>query len=419
MARESLGPRRSLHRILSLDGGGTWALIQIRALKEIFGDLSGHAILRHFDLVVANSAGSIVAASLALDQTLEQIIDFVLDREKRMAGFQPTVLGQFPALARLLNVPRYRTDAKRETLRRELGPMSEVELRKWHVDGLPHLVVTAFDYDTERAAYFRTNPNSRAATFRPSAPPDATILDAVHASTNAPVLFFDAPAEVHSKDPQFGLRRYWDGAVAALNNPVMAGVVEALANGVPREDIRVLSMGTGTVCRPRVPSGSTVGDPRFSGRGSPWIIGDLTELATAILDDPPEAATFVAHVVLGGSLPVAGSVQECQSVVRMSPVVRPTLRSDDQWEWPDCPGGPTPDGFVKLTTLDLATVKDDDLKLIDELAGAWLRDLVPNQPIRHGEDMKAEIGNDTFGGAKRALAQWLPALAGAPLRRTA
>ena len=49
-------------RILSLDGGGSWALIQVRALQAIYGDpdKKGHEILSDFDMVAANSGGSIM-----------------------------------------------------------------------------------------------------------------------------------------------------------------------------------------------------------------------------------------------------------------------------------------------------------------------------------------------------------------------
>ncbi len=49
-------------KILSLDGGGTWALLQVRALQLIYGpSVKGHEVLKDFDLVAANSGGSITA----------------------------------------------------------------------------------------------------------------------------------------------------------------------------------------------------------------------------------------------------------------------------------------------------------------------------------------------------------------------
>jgi patatin-like phospholipase/acyl hydrolase len=41
-------------KILSLDGGGTWALLEAMALEAIYGDLPGRQILDQFDLVTGN-----------------------------------------------------------------------------------------------------------------------------------------------------------------------------------------------------------------------------------------------------------------------------------------------------------------------------------------------------------------------------
>jgi len=47
--------------------------------------------------------------------------------------------------------------------------------------------------------------------------------------------------------PKNTMRRFylWDGALGGFNNPVMAGITEALANNIDRDNIFVLSIGTG------------------------------------------------------------------------------------------------------------------------------------------------------------------------------
>jgi len=42
------------HKILSLDGGGSWALIQAKVLHNMYGDITGHELLRKFDMAIAN-----------------------------------------------------------------------------------------------------------------------------------------------------------------------------------------------------------------------------------------------------------------------------------------------------------------------------------------------------------------------------
>jgi patatin-like phospholipase/acyl hydrolase len=62
--------------ILSLEGGGTWAILQAMTLADLYGgDVRGRQILSNFNLVVANSGGSIVAAGLWADMTPKQIIE--------------------------------------------------------------------------------------------------------------------------------------------------------------------------------------------------------------------------------------------------------------------------------------------------------------------------------------------------------
>ena len=48
------------YRILSLDGGGAWAVIQAMALIDLYGSdkKCGHEVLGDFDLVAANSGAA-------------------------------------------------------------------------------------------------------------------------------------------------------------------------------------------------------------------------------------------------------------------------------------------------------------------------------------------------------------------------
>ena len=64
------------YNILSLDGGGSWSLIQVKCLQKLFREeATGHEILRHFHLVAANSGGSIVLAGLIANLPLSAILE--------------------------------------------------------------------------------------------------------------------------------------------------------------------------------------------------------------------------------------------------------------------------------------------------------------------------------------------------------
>ena len=78
------------YQILSLDGGGSWALIQVKVLIDLFGaNTKGHEVLRQFDLVAANSGGSIVAAGLIENYSLQEILNFFEDEKIRTSIFAP------------------------------------------------------------------------------------------------------------------------------------------------------------------------------------------------------------------------------------------------------------------------------------------------------------------------------------------
>src|SRR5579864_8458419 len=78
-------------RILSLDGGGSWALIEVKALIALYGaGATGHEVLSHFDLAAANSGGSIVLGCLIEDFTLQQTLDFFNNESRRRSVFSPS-----------------------------------------------------------------------------------------------------------------------------------------------------------------------------------------------------------------------------------------------------------------------------------------------------------------------------------------
>lgn len=386
------------YRILSLDGGGSWALIQARALHRIYGDLRGRDVLTQFDLVAANSGGSIVAAALACDFTLSDIDALFADDSARREIFVP-----LPPWERISNRvlelgPKYRASSKLDGLRRRLVPTGDTRLDRLSAaiqrpDGpkAPDYLIVAFDFDRQRAVFFRSNGDSRAASS--SAAPAPTLAEAVHASSNAPVNYFDAPAIFETA--AYAGRRFWDGALAGYNNPLLAAVVEARANGVAANDIVALSIGTGSVVLPAEDDDTR--PPLGAPREGSSTLHDLKEVAGTILDDPPDAATFVAHVLLGEPLdrdperPVTTG-----SIVRVSPLVQPVRSPDGGWT---LPRGLSEDDFDRLTQLELDAIEADDIALLQRFCDAWLAGEVPNQPIRANSAMQCEIGFPVFPAA--------------------
>jgi len=388
------------YRILSLDGGGTWALIQVKALMKIYGlEKTGHEVLRQFDMVAANSGGSIVLGGLLEDLPLQAIMNLFQDEHLRRSIFSPTHSFLDRVLEEVAGIgPKYSADNKlpalQHALPRSVLPVERAAngIRREGSDADIHLLFVAFDYDRNRAKYFRSAKAS-GTQFGQGDVEEITVADAIHASTNAPVNYFDFPARYHDLPD-----RYWDGAITGNNNPVLAAVTEAIVLGQKPEDIVALSIGTGSVTLPLLSPGNP-SSPLFQSRTDPGIKTDLRKLATAILDDPPNVASFLAHVMTGAGKSVKRPADS--SVVRMNPSITPVRDDADNWA---APGGMTLAQFDFLAKLDMDAVEQPQVDAITKYADLWLRDAAPNQPIRIDSDTLArELGQDTFS---RALAAW-------------
>ena len=362
------------YRILGLDGGGAWALIEVKVLINLFGSgTKGHDVLKAFDLVAANSGGSIVLGGLVENLTLEELLAFFNDQTKRQQIFSPTKSWGDDILHGTLGFgPKYNAEAKLaalESLLPKAGarPIANItgDIPGQHNRPV-QLMIVGFDYDYNRATFFRSVPPAGPALGVSNAP-GITLAEAIHASTNAPIQYFDAPAQFpeHSE-------RYWDGGVTGFNNPILAAVTEAIVNGIAPQDIAALSLGTGTV---RLPAGSK--GAATSAFIQPWqgssLVNDLKKMASSVLDDPPDSASFIAHAMTqpGGVIahPAIGRV------VRMNPQIAPILQDNTLV----APGNMTPAGFQALTKIDMDAILASEVTAIEAYTQLWLDDQAPNQ----------------------------------------
>lgn len=369
------------HRILTLDGGGAWALIEVRALINLFGlQARGHDVLAEFDLAASNSGGSLVLGGLLMDLTLEELLNLFLDRRKRESIFAAP--GIWPG--------RYAATGKLAGLRAILGdwdrPLPEAGSRAGNRGRrLPHLLICAYDLPAQRGALLRSDLNAPAAAFEPPPRrPSASLAEAIHASSNAPVLYFDDAA-------RFGGGTYWDGAIAGWNCPAAIAAVEALAYGWPAGEIALLSLGTATVAEREKPLAPPSEDMGLKLRRLGVEVGYMLR---AILKEPPNGAPLHAHVVLGGRLPPSpADPVEDGPVVRMNPAVG--LAN------PDPP-------HAALAALDMDAVADADVALILRLADRWIANQVPNEAVRANRLGACEIGHPSLAAAVAAWRRLAP-----------
>lgn len=408
------------YRILSLDGGGIWSLLQVMALKKLYGDgTSGHTVLEDFNLVAANSGGSFVLGGLVENLTLGQLFDYFQDKTKREAIFSPNNSLLYWFLRKIARVgPKHSTEAKLKAIRDFLPNRGKDQLdnaaagiRRTGSSDDVHLLIIGFDYDRNHAAFFRSatvgklrplqrpKGQKQSAAWGTGVSTKFTLAEAIHASSNAPVNYFDLPAEFPKHE-----QRFWDGGVTGCNNPIAAAVTEALVMDKKPTDIAALSIGTGTVALLWPKDGET--SPFYQTlikrhlREDRQLRADILKLATSILDDPPDIASFLAHVMTGGG---DGVVAPADSrIVRLSPLVSPIrLAGQDDWK---APGNWTPEKFADLANLDIDAVEQKQVDTLTEYAQLWIDDKAPNQPIRrNGDTLKVELGFDLFS---EAIAAW-------------
>jgi uncharacterized protein len=393
-------------RILSLDGGGAWALIQVQALIDLYGgETRGNEVLAEYDLAAANSGGSLVLAGLVENLKLSDLSLLFMDEGKRRSIFSPTKDFGNDALRSLAGIgPKYSAEAKLPAIERLLPqtgakPLQGITETTLGPGGKPvRLLIVGFDYERNRAVYFRsvaaTGPGL--GTGAP-APAQVTLAGAVHGSTNAPINYFDAPASL-----PFYPDRIWDGGITGNNNPALAACVEALVCQIPANELRVLSIGTATISLPLSEVGAAA-TPFYAARPVCSLTGDLGKLAAAILDDPPDAASFIVHTITGGSSGMTAPV--ISRVVRMNPLISPA-RQNGQWA---APNGWTAAQFQYLCNLDVDAVDQNQVQYIADWSQLWLQDDAPNQPLRmNGENMAVEVGYGTYSEAKRAWSSLFP-----------
>jgi hypothetical protein len=378
------------YRILALDGGGPWALIQAKALAALYPGQTGHQILRRFDLVIANSGGSITLAGLLKDLAPDDIAKLFLTRATDI--FVPAhfdLVAAWSTTAKLAGLTAIFNDGLAE----DFANM-RLDAVAARVSPTLQVIIVGYDIDAKRETMFRAR-NSILVAENPVFMP--SLVGAVHASSNAPITFFDAPALVPDLANPGRTRRYWDGAIGGYNNPVLAGVVEALANGM--HDVVALSLGTGTSWRPPGPVPDGANPQLYASPASTGLFTEITALAGAVLDDPPDSAKLQAHIVLGGT-------DAAPRVIRASPMVQPD-QAGAGWAVPAYyatrnAADPVA-AFTRMINLPMDATAPADLNEIAAFADAWLADILPNQGIHTNHDTgQVLIGHSQFSEAAAA-----------------
>ncbi len=216
-------------RILSIDGGGIRGIYPaafLAGLEERY--LRGASVARHFDFIAGTSTGGIIAIGLGAGLTGAELSDLYIRRGCEI--FPPAGNGLFGAAGRrirdLRQLFQYRYD--REPL---MTMLTEIFGEGKFGQARNRLCIPSFDGQYGEVYIFKTPHHP---DFRKDG---RELMTKVAAATAAAPTFF--------QPLQDGGYTFVDGGVWA-NNPVMIALVDVLSCfDVPRENVRILSLGCG------------------------------------------------------------------------------------------------------------------------------------------------------------------------------
>lgn len=211
--------------VLSLDGGGAKGVYSLGVLREV-ERLVKKPLHQQFNLIYGTSTGAIIAALLALGDSVDTVIDKYFE-------IIPNVMGQ-----------RSRSGRSKALLRHANQVFGDKRFDSF----LTNIGIVATHYDYRRPMIFKASieqAHGRTATFEPGF--GCLIADAIIASCAAFPYF---NKKIVSTSNQ-GEPELMDGGFVA-NNPTLFAIADAVkAFGVETSRINVLSVGVGSYPTPK------------------------------------------------------------------------------------------------------------------------------------------------------------------------
>jgi uncharacterized protein len=227
MASDADGETRSL-RILALSGGGYLGLYSAAVLAALEDEI-GEPIGRRFDLIAGTSVGGIIAAAVAFELPLSELVAFFVERGS--AVFSPRArpsgtVGRLLDLSRSVLGPKYDHTTLRRALDERLGGATFAQ-------ALHPLLLPAVNVTRSLTKVFKT-PHAKASRGDEA----VRVADAVLAACAAPAYF---------PSVAIGDALYADGGLFAVAPDQVALHEAEHFMDVEPARVRMLSIGTATV----------------------------------------------------------------------------------------------------------------------------------------------------------------------------
>ncbi|MCC2543867.1 CBASS cGAMP-activated phospholipase [Bacillus thuringiensis] len=204
-------------KILAIDGGGMKGVFPAKYLSDIEEQV-GKPIHQYFDLIAGTSTGGIIALGLANDISAKDILELYLKRGKDIFGNRRTILPYSKD-------SHYGNDGLIQVLQETFGDKLLKEVNTMVcIPSIEHQKASPKVYKTPHHPHFIKDGNIE-------------IWKIALATSAAPIYL---PAAV-TDDNECKI----DGGLWA-NNPVLVAIAEAVKLGYALDQIKVLSIGTGT-----------------------------------------------------------------------------------------------------------------------------------------------------------------------------
>ena len=255
-----------IYRVLSIDGGGMrglYSALYLSALVKRYAKKSGYTYLdvgKSVNLITGTSTGAILACALAKGIHLDEVAELYLEHGKHIfptkvpSGIGIDLVKQ--SLGRS-KINKKGAVALREILEKKLEGTTIGDI--WRDRGTA-LAIPAVEMSKQRSWVFKTphlpNSHDRDGGYQ--------LVDVCMASTAAPI--FRSLAAIDNPDDH-GHLVFADGGLWA-NNPVLVGLMDALAMTKPNDSIEIYCMGT---C-PR-PEGSAISKSDVDMGLGDWAFG--------------------------------------------------------------------------------------------------------------------------------------------------
>ncbi len=242
--------RRHTHKdkefkILCIDGGGIRGIIPSKFLSKLENYLSKEKgeevkLNEYFDLICGTSTGGIIAIGLGLGMSAKEIHQLYEENATQIFGSPNKIIRFLRIIRQFLSSKYSRTNLSQILNNAYLKYSEDNDTRLGN--SKTRLCIPAFNASTGKTKVFKTA-HHKGLTQDYKIPAFKVAL----ATSAAPTFFTPYEIDFHCKklDEKINFLNLVDGGIFA-NNPSLIGLSEAIALGYTFEQIKILSIGTGS-----------------------------------------------------------------------------------------------------------------------------------------------------------------------------